>query len=121
MWRMGISGGMQVAAPAAGVFFSLIDERIPLCLTYSKTFNAFVRLFFVVVFLFRGLYFVQSSEPPFGEGLSQTALFIVLFSFLLGMFGTSTLITRSVAAFSLLYFINGCIGYLQLYKGFSFS
>lgn len=114
---MSISAGMQVDTPAAGVVFSLTGGRMPLCFTCPKTFNAFVRLFFVLVFSFGGLCCVQGSEPPFGEGFSQTALFIVLFSFSQCMFSSSPLlIDRLVAAFSLLCFISGCIEYLELYN-----
>lgn len=80
---------------AAGVVLSLIDGRIPLCLTYPKTFNAIIRLFVFFVFLFGGLCFVQGSEPLFREGVPQTTLFTVLFSFLLCMFSSSSLLTIS--------------------------
>lgn len=115
--RTGIGSGMQVAIPAAGVFFSPTGGRIPLCLTYPETFNALVGFFFVLVFLFGGLYFVQGSEPLFGEGFPQTASFSVFLVFLIlqCMFISSPLLTtRSTAAFSLLCFINDCIECFQL-------
>lgn len=119
---MRISGGMLVVISTAGMVFSPTDGRIPLCLTYPETFNAFVGLFFVLVFLFGGLYFVQGSEPLFWEGFPQTASFFVFLVFLIlqRMFTSSPLLTiRSIAAFFLLCFIDDCIECFQLYEGFS--
>ena len=118
MRRTDIGTGIRVNTPAAGVPFSLTGGRISLCLTCPKTLNAFLRMFFVLVFLFGGIYFIQCSEPQFGEGFLQTALFIVLFSFLKCMFSSSSLlITRSDTAFLLLCFTSSYIEHFQLYEG----
>ena len=100
--------------PAAGVFFFffLKGGRIPLCLTCPKTLDTFVRMFFVLVLLFGGLFFLHGSEPPSGEGFLQRAVLIVFFSLLQCRFSSSTLLTtRSDTAF----FLNvSRIEYLQL-------
>lgn len=101
---MNTSGGMRADTPVAGAVISLAGGRIPLCFTYLKTFNACIRMFFVLVSLFGGLYFVQDFRPLFGEGFSQTALFTVLLSLLQCMSSSSPLlIIRPHAAFFLIY------------------
>lgn len=112
--RISKSSGMHVNIPAAVLLVSLTGGRIPLCFTCPKTLNAFKRLFFVLASLLVGLYFVQGSEPQFGEGFLQTALTIVLSSCIFGF--SPLLTTKSDTAFFLLCFMYSCIEYL-LYRG----